>query len=153
MTGIYDLTHSLARTPASYFETDPISGEPKDPPVTCKGTNEYVHASVRIRLGLNGLGLNNKGDYEPPALENWVCEGVGGQGSEGRIRWVKGEKQMMEDRLEPLEMKLINRSSDKVKNSLYSIHALGHDGSGWTKSQPIAHHGHVSKKPFVGDLG
>jgi hypothetical protein len=134
MTGIYDLTHSLARTPDSYFETDPISGKPRDPPVPCKGTNEYVHASVRVRLGLHGLGLDDKRDYKPPALENWVCEGVGGQGSKGKIRWVKGEKQMMEDQLEPLELELINRSLDDVKDSLYSLHALGFDGSGVTKS-------------------
>lgn len=38
-------------------------------------TEETIHASVRIRRGKKGLGYNDKGIYDPPALRGWDMSG------------------------------------------------------------------------------
>jgi hypothetical protein len=39
-------------------------------------TNETIHSSVRIRMGKNGLGYNDKGKYDSEALQGWVMHGM-----------------------------------------------------------------------------
>jgi len=39
-------------------------------------TNETIHSSVRIRRGKKGLGYNDKGIYNPPALQGFVVHGL-----------------------------------------------------------------------------
>ncbi|KAL2432670.1 hypothetical protein ABEF95_014355 [Exophiala dermatitidis] len=39
-------------------------------------TNETIHSSVRIRMGRDGLGYNDKGKYDCDALQGWVMHGV-----------------------------------------------------------------------------
>lgn len=39
-------------------------------------TNETIHSSVRIRMGKDGLGYNDKGKYDSEALEGWVMYGM-----------------------------------------------------------------------------
>jgi len=34
-------------------------------------THEYIHASARVRFVLRGPGKEDKGDWEPPALDDW----------------------------------------------------------------------------------
>ncbi|EXJ83380.1 hypothetical protein A1O1_07002 [Capronia coronata CBS 617.96] len=40
-----------------------------------KRTNETIHSSVRIRMGMEGLGYNDKGKYDCQALQGWVLYG------------------------------------------------------------------------------
>jgi len=108
----------------NYYEHDPETGE--ETKVRCKGTNERVHATVRIRKGIDGLNLNDKpGPYDPPALKKWTCTGVNGTkpttGSE--IRWVPQDqelKDMMEDDLLDLELELLDMTL-LAKENIWSI--------------------------------
>lgn len=38
-------------------------------------TNETIHSSVRIRMGKDGLGYNDKGKYDSQALNGWTLHG------------------------------------------------------------------------------
>lgn len=38
------------------------------------GTNETMHASVRVRMALGGHGYDDKGSYESDALQGWKYE-------------------------------------------------------------------------------
>lgn len=69
MTGIYALGGSTTRTPGRYFAVDPDTGRETDMPL--RDTCEYVHPSVRTRLKLRGPGIDDKGDYECKALQDW----------------------------------------------------------------------------------
>ncbi|RMD42233.1 hypothetical protein DV735_g2881, partial [Chaetothyriales sp. CBS 134920] len=40
-----------------------------------EGTNETVHASVRVRMGQQGLGYNDTGLYDSDALRGWTMYG------------------------------------------------------------------------------
>jgi hypothetical protein len=62
----YRITGSNTRTPGQYTRADPDTGNPTDIPMT--HTNERIHSSVRIRLELGGLGLDDKVLYDCPAL-------------------------------------------------------------------------------------
>ena len=62
----YRISGSITRTPGQYKRADPDTGNPTDIPMT--HTNERIHSSVRIRLDLGGLGLDDKGLYNCPAL-------------------------------------------------------------------------------------
>ncbi|PBP28618.1 hypothetical protein BUE80_DR000332 [Diplocarpon rosae] len=58
------------RTPGLNMRADPETGLLTNVPM--KDTNERIHSCVRIRLELDGLGLDDKGLYQPQALEkNW----------------------------------------------------------------------------------
>ncbi|KAK4650587.1 hypothetical protein QC762_708780 [Podospora pseudocomata] len=58
---------SKVRSPCAYKKRDPITGKKtKD---FLEDTNERMHSSVRVRLALEGLGLNDKGVWEAPALK------------------------------------------------------------------------------------
>lgn len=39
-------------------------------------TNETIHSSVRIRMGRDGLGYDDKGRYASEALQGWVMHGT-----------------------------------------------------------------------------
>lgn len=65
-TGVYKLAGRITRTPGLYKRADPDTGNPTDIPMT--HTNERIHSSVRIRLELGGLGLDDRGLYDCPAL-------------------------------------------------------------------------------------
>ena len=123
LTAFYKLTHSLPRTPDQYWETDGQTGKPKN--VRCQGTKEHVHASVRIRKGLHGRGLDDNGVYNPPALRDWTCTGVDSKNP----RWtlpghtMPGQKEplMEEDELLPLELELMQYISPYVYDNLWKI--------------------------------
>jgi hypothetical protein len=70
--GLYSLAGTKTRTPGNYYRTDPHTGRPTTKRL--KNTNEYIHASVRSRLGLQGPGTADRGVYDPPALKDWTFE-------------------------------------------------------------------------------
>lgn len=62
VTGFYAAGGAVTRTPGMYTRTDPRNGNPTGK--LLKGTNEYIHSSVRARFVLRGPGLDDKGDCE-----------------------------------------------------------------------------------------
>ena len=79
-----------------------------------------MHASVRIRKGLHGRGLDDNGVYNPPALQDWVCTGVDSKS----VKWIlpgHKEKSMDEDELLPLELELMEYISPDVRQQLWNI--------------------------------
>ncbi|TVY90906.1 Uncharacterized protein LAWI1_G002565 [Lachnellula willkommii] len=65
-TGIWHLASSTPRTPGLNKRSDPYNGILTNIPM--KNTNERIHSCVRIRLDLEGLGLDDKDLYKCPAL-------------------------------------------------------------------------------------
>lgn len=55
------------RTPGLYKRVDPDTGNPIHEHL--QNTNERIHSSVRTRLALEGLGLNDKSKWDAPALK------------------------------------------------------------------------------------
>jgi Uncharacterized alpha/beta hydrolase domain (DUF2235) len=72
MMGIYPLAGRRTRTPGNYFRSDPNTGRPTSKRL--KNTNEYIHASVRSRVGMGGPGIQDRGRYDCQALANWSFE-------------------------------------------------------------------------------
>ncbi|KAI1096340.1 hypothetical protein F5B19DRAFT_435976 [Rostrohypoxylon terebratum] len=63
---LYELVGSVTRSPGLYRKLDPDNGIPRKE--FLQGTNERIHSSVRVRLFCEGLGLNDSGLWECPAL-------------------------------------------------------------------------------------
>ena len=81
MTLFFRLGGSQIRTPSQHHHADRRSTtNQKSPPTTCRHrllhTNESIHSSVRIRMGRNGLGYNDKGKYDSEALQGWTMNGT-----------------------------------------------------------------------------
>lgn len=76
MTGLFFLGGQRIRTPGDYAEIDRKTMMPKVPRQRLKNTNEFVHASVRVRMGLGGLGYNDQGFYDSEALKGWKMKGT-----------------------------------------------------------------------------
>ncbi|KAH7360619.1 hypothetical protein BKA65DRAFT_189578 [Rhexocercosporidium sp. MPI-PUGE-AT-0058] len=69
-SSFWHLSGTAWRTPGLNKRADPDTGLLTDIPM--RDTNERVHSCVRIRLELDGLGLDDKGLYDPQALnKNW----------------------------------------------------------------------------------
>lgn len=66
---VYKFAGQLTRTPGTYHQVDPVSLQPKE--TYLNTTNESIHPSVRVRIAAEGLGLNDKGTYDAPALRHW----------------------------------------------------------------------------------
>jgi hypothetical protein len=80
-----------------------------------------MHASVRIRKGTPGRGLDDRGVYDPPALQGWDCIGVN---DKQKVQWVlpgHERKTMDEDELLPLEIDLLKNISPGVFDNLWKI--------------------------------
>jgi hypothetical protein len=73
MTLIFRLAGKARRTPHEYRATDRLTYKAKQ---RLRNTNESVHASVRIRMGLKGYGYNDNGFYDSQGLEGWTMEGT-----------------------------------------------------------------------------
>lgn len=101
---------------------------PKSAQLPClTRTNETIHSSVRIRMGRDGLGYNDKGKYDSQALQGWVMHGretdpetpiaqttPGAVGKMTRVVWRKpvvGAKAAM-DKANKRESKVINGNGD-----------------------------------------
>ncbi|KAK7894402.1 hypothetical protein LTR67_006163 [Exophiala xenobiotica] len=126
LRGVYSLTGAKTRTPGGYYRVDP-SGRPTGKRL--RNTNEYIHASVRARLGLQGPGLQDRGVYEPPALKDWTFDtelvpgsggdglmvvwrdrGGGGGGGGGSRQKGGGQDKIPEARMSETEMVLLRQS-------------------------------------------
>ena len=70
LTALYTLAGTKTRTPGAYCRVDPATGKPTKK--LLKNTNEYFHASVRSRTGLQGPGIEDRGIYESRALREWT---------------------------------------------------------------------------------
>lgn len=61
------------RTPGLYRRTDYATGRPTDEMLS--DTNESMHASVRVRIQRQGLGVDDApGPYSPVALKEWELD-------------------------------------------------------------------------------
>ncbi len=72
MMGVYSFAGKRTRTPGNYFRTDPFNGRTTSKRL--KNSNEYIHASVRSRVGLGGPGIQDRGRYDCKALDDWSFE-------------------------------------------------------------------------------
>ena len=132
MTLVYHLGGSVTRTPKQYTEVNPDTLRPLTR--LLQNTNETVHSSVRIRMGKNGLGYNDKGTYDSEALKGWTLHGdevdrhehpsdtpvvdndSDDIGKMDNVRWTKQTKQdgrahvleMKEDKLGDLERTILD---------------------------------------------
>ncbi|KAI9741729.1 MAG: hypothetical protein M1834_000115 [Cirrosporium novae-zelandiae] len=127
MRGFYYFAGAQVRTPDNYRITSNKSRLPSRKPL--QNTNESIHASVRIRTGLKGPGLEGKGEYNCRALKGWQPKrerSSGKQGGDGeigqvhlaqnQIKWTslssKIPKEMPEDLLGEIELQLLMKSPD-----------------------------------------
>ena len=69
LSGFYNFGGGDTRTPGTYFAVDPDTGRKTQRPL--RDTHEYIHASARTRLKLKGPGVDDKGSYDPEALDDW----------------------------------------------------------------------------------
>lgn len=132
MSLFFRILGSQIRKPKEHFEIDRMTQKPTGNRL--QGTNEMIHSSVRIRMGKNGLGYNDKGRYDSSALEGWTMHGVetnpdtpialglpGAVGKMTNVVWkktiktkdAKGNKEeevleMREDELSGFERRLLN---------------------------------------------
>ncbi|RMZ81386.1 hypothetical protein DV738_g2207, partial [Chaetothyriales sp. CBS 135597] len=119
LKGIYTIAGSTARTPGNYYRIDHFTGRPTTKRL--KNTNEYIHASVRSRMGLHGPGTSDRGTYDPPSLRDWTFNVVNGQpGNAGgqMVMWTNhaaadtgAQESMPESLLRPTELALLSMSS------------------------------------------
>jgi uncharacterized protein (DUF2235 family) len=139
LKGIYAFAGTKVRTPGAYFRSDPLTGLPTQRRL--KNTNEYIHASVRSRMGLRGPGLQDSGDYDPPALRDWTFAtepgppGQGGNADGGMVVWTNhsagksgGQQRIPEAILLQTELTLL-RNSPHVEQYIRSMrepHGHGH---------------------------
>ena len=133
-TGVYTLAGKRIRTPGNYFRTDPFTG--KTTTKRLKNTNEYIHASVRSRVGLSGPGVSDRGRYDCRALGDWVFEpdSPGDGRKEPIIVWKKlsdrngGQMIIPEAALLTTEHRLLEMSP-KVEDYLYEMNEPARHGS------------------------
>lgn len=87
MSGIYAIGGGTTRTPGTYYAVNPDSGQVTDRPL--RDTHEYIHPSVRTRILDRGPGTDDKGDYEPEAMNDWklVIEYPHGSDARPEIYW------------------------------------------------------------------
>jgi hypothetical protein len=76
LTPTYWLAGTEKRHPLDYNAYDHDTGKEKVPRTPLKTTNESIHASVRLRIGLGGKGPDDKGIYRPEPLAAWSVNGV-----------------------------------------------------------------------------
>ena len=131
--GIHVLAGTKDRTPGHYFAVDGLTGRPTTR--LLENTNEYMHASVRVRFGLANLGPEDRGSYNPPSLKGWTLRGAEtvGDGStpdrkKGPIWW---------------QYEKVNPRIDGASNKLYEddlgeleLELLRHDSSAFGGSPP-----------------
>jgi len=122
--GLQFLAGQKIREPGRYHSTNPRTGKTTDKPL--ENTNEHIHACVRVRMGLGGLGTADSGPYNSEALQGWSLAGVDSNSEEvndavepqhvgqRNIRWEYGgdAKQgpmitLPEDELGDVELRLL----------------------------------------------
>lgn len=66
------LAGTAHRTPLLYYGTNYLTGRKNSEPL--RNTNEHIHASVRMRIEMEGKGTNDKGSYYPAGLVDWELQ-------------------------------------------------------------------------------
>ncbi|GME25167.1 hypothetical protein GTA08_BOTSDO11359 [Neofusicoccum parvum] len=101
------------RTPGTYHRVEYETGNATNHPL--KDTQEFVHASVRIRLQAHGTAYDSLGVYSGQALtaNGWEIE----LGEGEAWQWVKRgeEKVLQEDRLGRFEVMLLREDPDMAE--------------------------------------
>ncbi|PHH50926.1 Uncharacterized protein YEL023C [Ceratocystis fimbriata CBS 114723] len=72
VSAAYTVAGSIIRSPGQYRGINPKDGSWKKEYL--QSTNEHIHSSVRVRLQGLGLGLNDAGVWDCPALAEWTVE-------------------------------------------------------------------------------
>lgn len=119
--GVEVIAGKKVRTPGAYYATDPNTG--KTTKRMLQDTNEHIHASVRLRIALGGLGSNDRGVYDPPALAGWRSVGAehGNPVVQKDVRWEYGgeerepERVLLEDELGDVERLLLDNWCERTK--------------------------------------
>lgn len=116
MKGITVIAGQKVRTPGQYFAINPKTG--KTTGRKLRDTQEHIHASVRIRKDLGGLGTEDKGLYNPTSLIGWRLVG---SIQKHEVRWEYGgkagapERVLPEDQLGEVELQLLSSSEREYK--------------------------------------
>lgn len=116
MTGLMAIAGRKVRTPGQYIATDPKTGKPTGRGL--RDTQEHIHACVRIRKELGGLGTEDKGLYNPTSLVGWHLVG---NAQQHNLRWEYGGKEgspervLPEDKLGEVELQLLSSSEREYK--------------------------------------
>lgn len=109
MTLIFRLAGKARRTPHEYHAVDKLTYKAKQ---RLLNTNECVHASVRIRMGLRGYGYNDKGFYDSQGLEGWTMEGTEASCSSAASSFTSAGKNVVE-RASMIDVKWVKRDPDE----------------------------------------
>jgi hypothetical protein len=107
------------------------TGKEKVPKTPLVNTNEKVHASVRLRLGIPGKGLEDRGEYAPGALDGWKVVGVANvpvgpvtlpqiQVGQKKIYWQKEGRTMEEEVMSELEWDLLKTGTPDLQEKFLS---------------------------------
>ncbi|RMZ86252.1 hypothetical protein DV737_g68, partial [Chaetothyriales sp. CBS 132003] len=128
LKGVYTFAGSTTRTPGNYHRIDPYTG--RSTGKRLRNTNEYIHASARARIGLQGPGLADRGTYDPPALRDWsfnVVKGQPGNAGGNMVMWTNhaaaetgGQESMPEAMLMTTELALLGMSP-RVADYIHSM--------------------------------
>ena len=116
LTGITVLAGKKIRTPGRYFASNVKTGNSTSRPLL--DTQEYIHASVRVRKTLGGLGAEDRGPYNPSSLAGYHLEGDPEQHD---VRWEYGKQGkrpkriLPEDQLGDLELEILSSSKPEYK--------------------------------------
>jgi hypothetical protein len=136
LTGIYVFAGKKTRTPGAYCRVDPRNGRVTNK--LLKSTNEYIHPSVRTRIGTGGQGVEDRGRYESKALLNWEFTFPGADEisptdqaiHQPRVTWRKkdekdeeGQTEMPESILMEAELQLLD-TNKKIEEYVMSLPKL-----------------------------
>ncbi|KAF2424255.1 hypothetical protein EJ08DRAFT_652495 [Tothia fuscella] len=125
------------RTPMEYNRYSHDTGKEMVPTTPLQNTCEKIHPSVRLRMGLPGKGLEDRGEYAPAALDGWSVVGVRAptagnvklqqiQEVQRKIFWQKGAKRMEEEIMSELEWELLKTSDPSVLDKFTSTVPKSH---------------------------
>ena len=135
MTFFYGLSGAANRSPDDYSRYDHTTGKPyTNPAQPLVNTCERVHSSVRVRMGLPGVGIGDKGSYVSRALDGWEVVGAAAapadpnavslasitQGQQA-ICWRNGDKVLPEEPMGPLEFALLQRFMPTLEGPFLTI--------------------------------
>jgi hypothetical protein len=121
------------RTPVEYNKYNWKTGKEFKPLKALEHTYETIHPSVRLRMGTPGKDLNDKGDYNPEALDGWKVMGTTENPSTGvvgldniqkgqkNIHWQKDNKILPEAVISAIEYDLLKTFSPSVETKFLSV--------------------------------
>ncbi|TLD37136.1 Homoserine dehydrogenase [Venturia nashicola] len=135
MGGLYAIGGGTTRTPGAYYAVNPEDGRSTDRPL--RDTHEYIHPSVRTRILDRGPGTDDKGDYEPEAMDEWklVIEYPHGLDARPEVYWKArfadknvSSRILPESPLGVVERKLLGLDEDMEQEVLWPKPTRRRDG-------------------------